>query len=113
MGFLRDTIYVDTVEHYGIGGIWLELKYKPCIYAIERNDEIQISYTSYVERIMTPIMVPIDLAVEGFYYDVNFGAVQNIQNDFNQDYLLSYKTDDYLRRDTIVYKTNTIIFKKK
>jgi len=102
-------INVDTVEHYGISGFWLELKYEPCIYAIERKDEIQISYTSYVERTMTPIYWSDD---DGFYYDVNFGAVQNIQNGFNQDYLLSYKTDDSLRRDTIVYKTNTIIFKK-
>ncbi|MCL2133147.1 MAG: hypothetical protein FWH39_02235 [Bacteroidales bacterium] len=102
-------LYIDTVKIWGVGGGILRYDFKPCIYAIEIKDGIQISYTCYVER----TMMHIDVGTEGFYYHSNHGALQNVQNDFNRDYLLSYKADDNLRRDTIVYKTNTIIFKKK
>ena len=102
-------LYIDTVKLHGIYGISTRYDFKPCIYAIQRKDEIQISYTCYIER----TMMYIDLGTEGFYYHSNHNAFQNVQNDFNQDYLLSYKTDDNLNRDTIVYKTNTVIFKKK
>ena len=105
-------LYIDTVVVLGVQGLITFYRYKPCIYAIERKNEIQISYTCYVEKNMIPIRVPTDLVPEGYYYEKYIGAVQNIQNDFNQDYLLSYKTGDNLRRDTIVYKTNAIIFKK-
>ena len=101
-------IHVDTVFTAGIGGSGYYFKYKPCIYAKENKDEIQISYTCYVEK----NMIRFDWGDDDFY-DSNYDAVQNIQNDFNKNYLLSYKIDENFRRDTIVYKTNTVIFKKK
>lgn len=105
-------IYIDTITHDGISGQFTYYQYKPCIYAVEKNDEIQILYTSFVESNLIPITVPIELSSDGYYYERYFGIVQNIQNEFNQDYLLSYKTDNILRKDTIVYKTNKIIFKE-
>jgi hypothetical protein len=59
------------------------LVFKPCIYATETKDEIQISYTCYVESNIIPIYVSKDLVPEGYYYELYSGAVQNIQNDFN------------------------------
>jgi hypothetical protein len=110
---LKNTpLYIDTAVVTGIGGSITFYRYKPCIYALERKNEIQISYTCYIEKNMIPIRISTDLVPEGYYYEKYFGAVQNIQNDFNPGYLLSYKMGDNLRKDTIVYKTNAIIFKK-
>ena len=106
-------LHVDTVVMTGAGGLNIYYKYKPCIYVVETKNEIQISYTSYVESNLIPWYVSEDLIPEGYYYDRYFGAVRNLQNDFNQDYLSSYVTDDNLKKDTIVYKTNKVVFTKR
>ena len=107
------TLCVDTVVVAGAGGLMRYYNYKPCIFAIETKNEIQISYTSYIESNFIPMYVPDDLEPDGYYYQRHFEAIQNIQNDFNQDYLSSYITDDNLKRDTIVYKTNKVVFTKR
>jgi hypothetical protein len=104
-------LYIDTVEISSGTGVSIRYDIKPCIYAVEKKDEIHISYTCYVEKTMALIKVGVD--GEYSYYSAYHAAVQNVQNDFSQDYLHLYRHDSNLKKDTIVYKTNTIIFKKK
>lgn len=106
-------IQIDTITVYGIGGKIQKLLFKPCIYATETKDEIQISYICYVESNIIPVYVQKDLEPQGYYYELYSQAVQNIQNDINQNYLQTFQNNDELRRDTIVYKTNKAIFKRK
>lgn len=106
-------IQIDTITVQGTGSFIQKLLFKPCIYATETKEEIQISYTCYVESNIIPIYVSQDLVPEGYYYELHSAAVQNIQNDFDQDYLKTYLNKDALRKDTIVYKTNKVIFKRK
>jgi hypothetical protein len=106
-------IQIDTFTVNGTGYAEQKLLFKPCIYATESKDEIQISYTCYVESNLIPVYTSKDLVPEGYYYELHSEADQNIQNDFNQDYLQTFQNDDKLKKDTIVYKTNKVIFKRK
>ncbi len=106
-------IQIDTITCEGVYGSFSKLYYKPCIYATETKDEIQITYTCYVESNYIPIYMSKEVVPAGYYYEHYIRAVQNIQNDFNQDYLQRFQSCDTLRKDTIVYKINKVIFKKK
>ncbi|MCL2073588.1 MAG: hypothetical protein FWH18_06695 [Marinilabiliaceae bacterium] len=106
-------LYIDTISNYSPGGFFTYFRFKPCIYLTKTKNEIYLSYTSYIELNKIPVYIDDGSGQEIYYYNIIIDAVQNIQNEFNEEYLNKYKTEDKLRSDTIVYKTNKIIFSKK
>ena len=99
-------VYTDTVNIMGITGNIKRISFKPCIYAVETKNDIQISYLSYVES--TTFFFD-----DWDYYNLSLTAVRNIQNDINQDYILTYRNNIAPRSDTIIYQTNKVVFKRK